>query len=267
LSNEANSYQNINYQVSEGIARLTLDRPEAMNSLDLPTCRELSDVAIRIDEDPTARCVLISGTGKAFCAGGDVAAFASAGDGAPALLKKMTGFMHSAWSRLLRGNAPVVTAVNGVAAGAGLALAALSDLVVAARSARFTMAYTGIGLTPDGSSTYFLSRLVGLRRAQELVLTNRVLSADEALDWGLVTRVVDDEELAQEADKLAAKLAAGPTLAYGRSRALLLSGLQESLETQMELEARAIADSGRTADFRAGLDAFVNKKRPTFTGN
>ncbi len=252
MSNEATSYQNINYQVSEGIARLTLDRPEAMNSLDLPTCRELSDVAIRIDEDPAARCVLISGTGKAFCAGGDVAAFASAGDGAPALLKEMTGFMHSAWSRLLRGNAPVVTAVNGVAAGAGLALAALSDLVVAARSARFTMAYTGIGLTPDGSSTYFLSRLVGLRRAQELVLT---------------TRVVDDEELTQEADKLAAKLAAGPTLAYGRSRALLLSGLQESLETQMELEARAIADSGRTADFRAGLDAFVNKKRPTFTGN
>ena len=128
-------------------------------------------------------------------------------------------------------------------------------------------AYTGVGLTPDGSSTYFLSRLVGLRRAQELVLTNRVLSADEALDWGLVTRVVDDEELAQEADKLAAKLAAGPTLAYGRSRALLLSGLQESLETQMELEARAIADSGRTADFRAGVDAFVNKKRPSFSGN
>ncbi len=122
-------------------------------------------------------------------------------------------------------------------------------------------------LTSVVLSPYFLIRLVGLRRAQELVLTNRVLSADEALDWGLLTRVVDDEELAQEADKLAAKLAVGPTLAYGRSRALLLSGLQESLETQMELEARAIADSGRTADFRAGVDALVNKKRPSFSGN
>ena len=160
----------------------------------------------------------------------------------------------------------MIMAVNGVAAGGGLSFALSGDLVVAAESARFTMAYAKIAATPDGSSSYFLPRLVGLRRALELYLTNRVLSAREALEWGLVTRVVPDAELRSAVDALARELAAGPTLAIGGAKRLFHQSTWESLETQMELEAQAIAASGHTEDFRAGVTAFANKTTPTFQG-
>ena len=160
----------------------------------------------------------------------------------------------------------MIMAVNGVAAGGGLSFALSGDVVVAAESARFTMAYAKIGATPDGSSSYFLPRLVGLRRALELYLTNRVLSAREALEWGLVTRVVPDAELRSAVDALARELAAGPTLAIGGAKRLFHQSTWESLETQMELEAQAIAASGHTEDFRAGVTAFTNKTTPTFHG-
>jgi 2-(1,2-epoxy-1,2-dihydrophenyl)acetyl-CoA isomerase len=156
--------------------------------------------------------------------------------------------------------------VNGVAAGAGLSLAACCDLAVAAETATFTSAYTRIGLAPDGSSTYFLSRLLGPRRAMELYLTNRVLTAAEALDWGLVNRVVPAGSLLAEADKLARQLAEGPTGAFASVKALLQSAGNESLETQMELESRAIAAAGASADGQEGIRAFMAKRPPRFTG-
>jgi 2-(1,2-epoxy-1,2-dihydrophenyl)acetyl-CoA isomerase len=215
------------------------------------------------------RCVLLTGAGeKAFCAGGDVAAFArglEAGDIA-LLIQRMTTALHGAISRFAGMRAPLVGAVNGVAAGAGLSLAAACDLVVAADTARFTSAYTRIGLTPDGSATTFLTRLIGPRRAMELHMTDRVLSAAEALDWGLVNRVVPAEALMAEAEALAAQLAQGPTRAFGGVKRLVQSGLTGTLETQMECEARSILEMAQTADGQEGIRAFAARRPPRFTG-
>jgi len=163
-------------------------------------------------------------------------------------------------------DAPLVVAVNGMAAGAGMSLAVSGDMVLAGESAKFTMAYTAAGLSPDGSSSYFLPRLIGLRRTQELMLTNRRLSAAEALEWGMVNRVVPDGELLDQAMELAKGFAQGPTLAYGTVKKLLISSFDESLETQLELESRGIAASGRTEDGREGMAAFMEKRAPKFQG-
>jgi 2-(1,2-epoxy-1,2-dihydrophenyl)acetyl-CoA isomerase len=178
----------------------------------------------------------------------------------------MTMYLHAAISRFARMRAPLVAAVNGTAAGAGFSLVCAADLVVAAESARFTMAYTRAGLTPDGSSTYFLPRLVGTRRALELMLTNRTLSAAEALEWGLVNRVVPDAELEEQATSLARSLAAGPTAAFGSVKRLVENSTRDSLESQMEHEARAIADAARSPDAREGIDAFFAKRAAKFSG-
>jgi 2-(1,2-epoxy-1,2-dihydrophenyl)acetyl-CoA isomerase len=164
------------------------------------------------------------------------------------------------------GNAPVIAAVNGTAAGAGLSMVCSCDLVLAAESAKFTMAYTRIGLTPDGSSTYFLPRIVGLKRALELTLTNRLFSAQEAQEWGIVTKVVPDANLQAEADALAAQLASSATGALGAAKRLLHSGWNETLETQMELETQTIAARAHSADGREGIAAFLEKRAAKFTG-
>jgi 2-(1,2-epoxy-1,2-dihydrophenyl)acetyl-CoA isomerase len=260
------SYRNLRLDIDDGLARLTLARPEAANAIDLATAEELADAAIACDENPAVRAILLTAEGKMFSAGGDVRAFGASLDRLPALLKQLTTPLHAAISRLLRGRAPVVVAVAGTAAGAGFSLAMTGDIVLAARSARFTMAYTGIGLSPDGSSSWFLPRIVGTRRAAELMLTNRVLSAEEAAAWGLVTRMVEDEELAAAAEGIARCLAEGPTEAYATVKRLLAGSLQESLETQMELEARGIAACGATEDGRGGVEAFLAKRKPSFSG-
>ena len=247
-----------------GVARLTLDRPEVGNAIDIPLARAFMEAAIALDEDDSVRCILLSGAGRLFCAGGDVAAFSGAADTLPAFLKEITAYLHSGVARLMRTAKPVVTAVNGPAAGAGIGLALLGDIVLAGASAHFTLAYTGLGLSPDGATTWLLPRLVGLRRAQEMCLTNRRISAEEALQIGLVTRVTPDEDLAAEATKVAETLAAGPTSALGATRRLLLESDANTLETQMELESRAIAVQARTADGREGVAAFVEKRKPIF---
>ena len=165
-----------------------------------------------------------------------------------------------------RMRAPPIGAVNGVAAGARLSAVAFCDLAIAAEHATFTSAYTQIGLTPDGSSSFFLNRILGPRRAMELYLTNRVLSAEEALDWGLINKVVPASALIGEAEALAAELAQGPTRAYGGVKRLLQSAATESLETQMELETLLIAETGTSADGREGISAFMDKRKATFTG-
>ena len=178
----------------------------------------------------------------------------------------MTVGLHAAVSRFVRMEAPLIAAVNGVAAGGGLGLVCCADLAVAAESARFASAYTRSGLSPDTSTTYFLPRLVGRRRAQELILTNRTLSAAEALEWGLVTRVVPDAELPKVATELAQRLAQGATRAYGASKRLLLRSDAGGLESQMEEEAREIADAARSEDIAEGIRAFLEKRPPTYRG-
>ncbi len=250
----------------DGIATITLNRPDAFNALNLQLGRELFHVALEVDEDPAVRCVVITGAGRAFCAGGDVKDFADNLARIGVLVKELTTYLHGAVSRLCRSDKPVIMAVNGVAAGGGFSFALSGDLVIAAESARFTMAYSKIAATPDGSSSYFLPRLVGLRRALELYLTNRVLSAREALEWGLVTRVVPDADLQSTVATLARDLAQGPSKAFGAAKRLFHQSTWESLETQWELEAQALAASGHTEDFAGGVTAFAQKKQPTFKG-
>jgi 2-(1,2-epoxy-1,2-dihydrophenyl)acetyl-CoA isomerase len=182
------------------------------------------------------------------------------------LVKHLTTYLHGAVSRLARTQKPVIMAINGVAAGGGLSLALSGDLVLATESAKFTMAYSKIGASPDGSSTYFLPRLIGFRRTLELHFTNRVLTAREALEWGLINRVHPDVEFAAGVAALARELADGPTAAFGRTKLLVHQSTQESLETQMELEAQAIAASGATEDFRNGVAAFAAKQNAKFVG-
>lgn len=256
----------LSFDVRDRVAHLTLNRPEAANALNIELAENLMRAAIRCDEDPEIRAVVITAKGKMFSAGGDLKDFAAQGERMPSYLKELTTYFHAAVSRLTRMDPPVIAAVNGTAAGAGMSLVCACDIVLAAESARFTMAYTRSGLTPDGSSTYFLPRLVGLKRALELTLTNRVLSAREALELGIVTQVVPDAELHGEAEQLAVRLANGATKALGTAKRLLHSGWSETLETQMEYEARAIADMARTADGQEGINAFLSKRPPVFKG-
>ncbi len=252
--------------IDNDIARITLNRPNAANALNLEMARELVDVANRLDNTAGLRAVLITGAGKFFCAGGDVASFAEAGDDVGLLVRDITMNLHAAVSRLSRMKAPVITAVNGAAAGAGFSLAIAGDLVLASESASFTMAYTGIGASPDGSSSFYLPRLVGLRRAQELMFTNRRLKGAEAAEWGLITRAVADDQLMDEAEAMLQQIANGPIAAHASIKDLLRGAYSESLETQMELETRGIAGALSTPEGREGVLAFTEKRKPDFKG-
>jgi 2-(1,2-epoxy-1,2-dihydrophenyl)acetyl-CoA isomerase len=206
----------------------------------------------------------MTGSGGIFCAGGDVSVFHAAGDNLPAFLKEITAYVHAAIARLARMNKPLVTAVNGPAAGAGFGLAILGDIVLAAPKAHFTLAYAGVGLSPDGGASWLLPRLIGLRRAQELALRNKRVKAEEAAALGLITRVVPDSSLKEEANTLAHELALSATSALGATRQLLLDSFSTPIETQMERESRAIATQGRTSEGREGVAAFVEKRVPVF---
>lgn len=260
------AYETLTFELADNVATITLNRPDAANSLNKQMGEDLMAAAIECDENPDVRAVLLTGSGSMFCAGGDLRSFSQAGDGLPALVKELTVYLHAAVSRFTRMQAPLIVAVNGTAAGAGMSLAVTGDIVYAAKAAKFTMAYTAAGLSPDGSSTYFLPRLIGMRRTQELMITNRRLSADEACDWGLINAVFEDDALMKAAQRLAVKLAAGPTGSYGRVKSLLCDTFNNGLETQMELEARAIGESARSVDGREGIDAFLNKRTPVFKG-
>ncbi len=260
------NYKTILFELRDGVAHLTLNRPDAANSLNLEMSQELYDAILRCDEDSAVRAVLIAGSGKMFCAGGDLKSFAARGDELPAHLKLLTHYIHGAVSLMARMDAPVITAVNGTVAGGGLGLVFGADLVIAGESAKFTMAYTRAALSPDASTSFFLPRLVGLRRALDLTLTNRVLSAREALEWGLVNRVVPDAELAGAAQSLAKEMAAGATAAFGAAKRLLRDSFSDTLETHLQAEARTIADRARNADAREGIAAFLEKRAPRFKG-
>jgi len=251
--------------IDAGIARVTLNRPDAANGIDLEMAAALLDVAHTVKADANVRAVLLTGAGPRFCGGGDVRSFTGAPD-LPRFLREVTTALHAALAIFDKLDAPIVSAVQGSAAGAGVGLVAMSDLAIAAQSCKFVMAYTGIGLTPDGSTTWYLPRLVGLRLATELTLTNRVLTADEARQVGLVTRVVADETLLTEAEALATQLAAGPTKAFGAAKRLLRASSTTSLEAQMAAESEAIARAGASDDGIEGIAAFVAKRAPTFRG-
>ena len=257
------AYDTIDLDVRDGVAHLTLNRPDAANGINLELAQDLMDATLAIAADPAARVVLLTGAGKMFCGGGDVKGFADRDD-LPSYLRATLGPLHVAITNLVRGDAPVVAAVQGSAAGAGMGFVGASDLVLAAESAKFVMAYTGVGLTPDGSSSWFLPRMVGLRRALELTFTNRVLTAAEALEWGLISQVVPDDQLLDEVGALAARLAAGPARALAAAKRLLHTSLEETMETHLAREAEAISAASGTPEGVEGIAAFVEKRKPAF---
>jgi len=256
-------YQTIKFEQSGPITRITLNRPDAANGMNDTMTRELADAARRCDTSAT-KVVVITGSGRFFCAGGDLKSFASA-PSRGLFIKGVADDLHRAISTFARMDAVLITAVNGVAAGAGFSLAVTGDLVLAAESASFTMAYTRAGLTPDGSSSYFLPRLIGITKTKELMLTNRTLSSQDASQWGLVTEVVPDDALVARTDELAEQMSATARGSNGGVKALLLSTFSSGLEEQMELEGRVIAERAESADGREGVDAFLAKRKAEFS--
>jgi 2-(1,2-epoxy-1,2-dihydrophenyl)acetyl-CoA isomerase len=255
--------------VTDGVGWITLNRPKAYNAINTDLAERLLDAVIRCDEDDEVRALVITGKGPSFCSGGDIRqmmdAVARDGDAA-VFLKRLTVSLHEATATVAHMSKPVIMAVNGAAAGAGFSLALAGDLVLAGENARFTVAYTAIGLAPDGSSTFTLPRLIGPKRAFELICTNRPLSANEARELGLVSHVFPTAQFIEKVREYAVSVAQGPTVALGYAKKLLTLSAQSSLETQMEHERRAIAACGRTGDFREGADAFFAKRPAKFQG-
>ena len=261
------SFTNVLFEIREHVAHITLNRPEVSNAMNLEMSREFYEAAFECEQSSDVRAVLITGAGRAFCSGGDVTSFAAQEPGRlSAYYRRLTLFLHQAIHRFARMPAPVVMAVNGIAGGGGMSLACAGDIVLAGESARFTMAYTQIGLTPDGSSTYYLPRIIGLRRTLELALTNRVLSAREAETMGLVTRVIPDDQLMAQAQTLVADLAKGPTRAYEGVKRLCYGATNTSLAEQMECETEWLTEMAETADVQEGIAAFLARRPPQFNG-
>lgn len=253
----------VTYEVRDRVAYVTLNRPDGGNAMNLQLGRDLFDAARRCEADRSVRAVVLTGAGKSFCFGGDLRGMlVESGDNLGGYLRELTADLHDAILRFTHMDAPVIAAVNGTAAGAGIGLVAMADLTVAAEGAKFSLAYTGVGLTPDGSTSWFLPRAVGYKRAMELMLTNRVLTAAEALNWGLVNQVVPNGEALNEATKLALRLAAGPRSAFGRAKRLMGSSMD--LAQQLDDESRAIAVQGPSPEGREGIQAFLEKRPPRY---
>ena len=256
----------VRYEVENGVARLTLDRPQAMNALDLDLLSRLREWVSDAVADHGVGALLITGAGPAFCAGGDVRALrqlASSPSPREVALDAVET-MHQTLLELYRCPKPVVAAVNGATAGAGIGLMLTADLIWAGRSAHFTLAFTAIGASPDGGTTFLLPRVVGPKLAAELLLTNRRLDADSALAAGLVSQVSDDETLLPRAEATAACLAAGPSSAFASAKELLRRSVYQGYEAQLEEERQRVAASAGGADFREGVTAFLEKRPPSF---
>jgi 2-(1,2-epoxy-1,2-dihydrophenyl)acetyl-CoA isomerase len=250
-------------EVRDHIAHLTLSRPDAANTMNLLFGREFLAAAAAIRSNRLVRAVLLSGEGKNFCFGGDLKGMVAAGGDISAHLTELTTNLHAGMTHLARMDAPVIAAVRGTAAGAGLGLVLAADLAIAGKGSKFVPAYTAVGLTPDAGCTFLLPRAVGYKRALELFLTNRALSADEALAWGLVNQVVEDEKVDETAAALAHRLAAGASGAFGAVKRLLGES-EVGWEAQLARESRSISARGGTEEGREGIAAFLEKRTANF---
>lgn len=247
----------------DGVATLTLNRPDQANSLDLPLATRLRDLAREVATDKEVRCVVLTGNGRMFCGGGDVGSFVEVSD-RKSYVTKLASTLHQAVLAFVAMPKPLVVRVNGPAAGAGMSLALLGDVVLAASSAHFSAAYTRIGMTPDGGMTWLLPRLIGLRRAQDMILTNRRVDAEEAEQLGLISRAVDAGSLDEECNAVAEGLASASTSAIAVSRALLWEGVTSTLSDQLAREAERIGEAADSADGREGVGAFLARRAPDF---
>jgi 2-(1,2-epoxy-1,2-dihydrophenyl)acetyl-CoA isomerase len=257
----------MSYEVRDGVAHLRFTRPEGANAVNQAFSADLRTVMVEIEMDDGVKAVSVTAEGKVFCAGGDLKLFHEAGDSVPNLVADMLVDYHGAIYKMNSIPKPFVAGVRGAAGGAGLSLMSAFDLVVSGESAKYTMAYTRAGVTPDGTSSYFVARHVGLRRMMDLTLTNRVLSAAEAEQWGLVNRVVGDDDVDDATAELAQQLADGPAWALGHAKRVVYHGYDQSLQSAGEYESTVIAQSMRTHDGLEGIAAFVAKRAPEFTGD
>ena len=254
--------------VSAGVATITLNRPGAMNSLDVATKELLLETLRRVADDPEVRCVVLTGTGRAFCTGQDLKEHVELleNGGSEALFATVDEHYNPIVTTLAGMAKPVIAAVNGVAAGAGASLAFACDLRVVADTAGFNLAFANVALSCDTGVSYHLQRLVGRAKALELLYFPSTVKADEALALGLATRVVPADDLAEEVGALAARLAAGPTVALGAIRRSVAYAAGHSFEESLEVESAMMKKTGATADHRAAVKAFVAKQRPVFEG-
>lgn len=252
---------------SDGIARIRLNRPQSSNGLTVETLKALHEAVLACHADPAVKVVLLSGEGRNFCAGGDVRTFESKGAALPDYLREATAWLQLATAALIQLKAPVIAAVQGFAAGGGgLGLVCASDIVIAARSAKFFSGAVRVGMAPDGGSSVTLTQLVGLRQALRILLTNPTLTAEEAAAIGLITDVVDDDALTEQAERAARQLAAMPSLALSATKRLVWSGLGAPVEARLAEEARIVSELSGTADALEGLRAVIERRAPRFTG-
>ncbi|NIO16974.1 MAG: hypothetical protein GTN70_08240 [Deltaproteobacteria bacterium] len=256
----------ISLEKREGIAVITLLREERMNVFNLESGKELLEALFNAGSDGSVRCVVITGAGRVFCAGGDIGLMEKGIRDGGYDMRLLPVYLHTIIAEVRRMEKPVISAINGVAAGAGIGIALSADLVYASERATFVLAYGNIGLSPDGGATFLLAREMGYHRAMELMLTGRTLSSREALTLGLINGVFGGEELFEAVYEVAKKVAAGPTRAFARAKALFNSAFFENFETQLERERQALGKQFATSDFREGVTAFLEKRTPRFKG-
>jgi 2-(1,2-epoxy-1,2-dihydrophenyl)acetyl-CoA isomerase len=256
----------VKLSVAGGIATISLNRPHVLNAMDGEMMRQLRPAAETVENDPAVRAVVLRGEGAAFMAGGDVAVFHRHLAELPELIVTWGREMHAAFLALRRMGKPVLASVHGAVAGAGFSLMCAADLAIAAADTRFTLAYANIGASPDGGSTYFLPRLVGYKKTMELIMLPERFDAETARQHGLVNWVVPNEKLADETARIAQRLAAGPTRAFAEAKRLVNQPL-DPLEAQMEQELQAFSRCSRGHDLKEGVSAFVEKRKPVFSGN
>lgn len=261
------AYNTLLVDKADGVATITLNRPDRLNALNTEIMVEMLAAIEEIDADSAIRCLLITGAGRGFCSGADLASGDLTKDGGmPDLGKALHNNYHPVIRKLAALRMPIVCAVNGPAAGAGMSLALTGDIVIAGQSASFLQAFANIGLVPDAGSTYFLPRLVGAARAQGLTMLGEPLPANTAAEWGMIWKCVDDAALMDEARKVATKFAKGPTVGLGLIRQLMQQSWNASLDSQLEAERSAQRVAGRSRDFVEGVMAFLQKRPAKFTG-
>ncbi|HPC04956.1 MAG TPA: enoyl-CoA hydratase-related protein [Syntrophales bacterium] len=260
-------FENVLFEKKGAVTTITMNRPKSLNALDSDHLADLVHALEMTADDGETRAVVLTGAGKAFCSGGDLASFREAMDRDPAdPLRQVIKLLNVAIIGIRTMGKPVIASINGAAGGGGLSVAAACDLRICAASARFRQAYTSIGLVPDGAWGLMIPLLVGFGRASELLFLDPVFDARRALEWGLVHRVVEDRDLPAETEKLALRLAEGATTAFAIAKDNLNHSMLDLLERQLERERAGMVQAGKTLDYREGSAAFFEKRKPKFIG-